>query len=56
MLKNGFVLDIDMFVFFDIIYGGSFIDFVGFIVFYRVVGIYGNVIWGISCGNGSFSV
>lgn len=44
MLKNGFVLDIDIFVFFDIIYGGSFIDFVGFIVFYRVVGIYGNVI------------
>ena len=56
MSKNGPASDTDTFVFFDITYGGSPIDFAGSTGSLRAVGIYGNVIRGISRDNGSFSV
>lgn len=56
MSKNGPASDTDTFVFFDITYGGSPIDFAGSTASHRAVGVYGNVIRGISRGNGSFSV
>ena len=54
--KNGPASDTDTFVFFDITYRGSPIDFAGSTGSFRAAGIYGNVIRGISRGNGSFSV
>ena len=56
MSKNGPASDTDTFVFFDITYKGSRIDFAGSTGSLRAVGIYGNVIRGISRGNGSFGV
>ena len=56
MSKNGPVSDVDTFVFFDITYKGSPIDFAGSTGSQRGVGIYGNLIRGISLGNGSFGV
>ena len=56
MSKNGPALDTNTFVFFDITYRGSPIDFAGSTGYLRGVGIYGNVIRGISRGNGSFDV
>lgn len=56
MSKTGPASDTDTFVFFDITYGGSPIDFAGSTGSPRAIGIYGNVIRGISRGNGSFGV
>ena len=56
MSKNGPASDTDTFVFFDITYRGSPIDFSGSTGSPRAVGVYGNVIRGISRGNGSFGV
>lgn len=56
ILKNGFVLDVNIIVFFDIIYRGNVVNFVGIWGIWRGVGIYGNFIWGVSRGNGSFGV
>ena len=56
MSKNGPASDTDTFVFFDITYRGSAIDFAGSTTSPRAVGIYGNVVRGISRGNGNFSV
>lgn len=56
MSKNGPASDANTFVFFDITYRGSPIDFAGSTGSQRSVGIYGNLIRGISQGNGSFGV
>ena len=56
MSKNGPASDTDTFIFFDVTYKGSPIDFAGSTGSLRAVGIYGNVIRGISRGNGSFGV
>ena len=54
--KNEPASDTNTFVFFDITYKGSPIDFAGTTGTQRGVGIYGNLIRGISRGNGSFGV
>ena len=56
MSKNGPASDTDTFVFFDVTYRGSAIDFAGSTGSLRAFGTYGNVIRGISRGNGSFGV
>lgn len=56
MSKNGPASETDTFVFFDITYKGSPIDFAGSTGSPRAIGIYGNLIRGISRGNGSFGV
>ena len=56
MSKNGPASDVDTFVFFDLTYRGNPIDFAGSTGSQRGIGIHGNLIRGISQGNGSFSV
>ena len=54
--KDGPALDENTFVFFDVTYRGSPVDFAGTTGTHRGVGIYGNLIRGVSRGNGSFIV
>ena len=54
--KDGPALDANTFVFFDVMYRGSSIEFAGTTGSQRGVGIHGNLIRGVSRGNGSFGV
>ena len=54
--KNGPAPDRNTFVFFDVIYSGSPVDFAGTTGLQRGVGFYGNLIRAVSNGNGSFTV
>ena len=54
--KNGPASDANTFVFFDVTYSAIPVDFSGITGSQRGVGVYGNLIRGISQGNGSFSV
>lgn len=54
--KNGPAPDRNTFVFFDVIYSGSPVDYAGTTGLQRGVGFYGNLIRAVSNGNGSFTV
>ena len=54
--KDGPALATNTFVFFDLTYKGSPVNFAGTVGTQRAVGFYGNLIRGVSLGNGSFGV
>ena len=54
--KDGPALATNTFVFFDLTYKGSPVNFAGTMGTQRAVGFYGNLIRGVSLGNGSFGV